>query len=462
MMSHRRLLPDTVVGRTALVLVAALLVSLAGALAVFAIQRSEALMAVGVRNGADRVAALARLLEEAPADTRLGLLRSMDNPGFRAGWGNAPLVQVDEADGVAGTMGRQLHVDLGDHEVRVSSQPQGPGASGLGRGAGGPGMHMGMGPHSSTGFGPALRISVRLADATWLNVFAPQEWPEPLWQARFLVPVVLSLAIVAAAALLAVRRAVRPFAVFANAAERLGVDVGSPPLAVTGPREVRRATHAFNVMQARIRRFVEDRTLMLAAISHDLRTPITRLKLRAEFVEDDAERTRMLADLDEMERMIAATLVFARDDAAREERRQTDLAALIQGLVEDMAASGAEASYDGPERLVALVRPMALKRALANLVHNAVTYGGHARVRLAGGDGEIVAVIDDDGPGIPDRDRERVFSPFVRLETSRSRDTGGTGLGLSVARAAIRAHGGDIVLENRAEGGLRVTVTLPV
>lgn len=271
----------------------------------------------------------------------------------------------------------------------------------------------------------------------------------------------LWLLMVAAAALLAVRRAARPFGTFAAAAERLGVDVAAPPLAEDGPREVRRAAHAFNVMQARIRRFVEDRTQLLAAISHDLRTPITRLKLRAEFVEDDAERTRMLADLDEMERMIAATLAFARDDAAREERRQVDVAALVQGLVDDFAATGAAASYVGPDSLVMAARPMALKRAVANLLDNAVKYGGAARASLGREPGEVVLAIDDDGPGIPEADRERVFSPFVRIEASRCRDTGGTGLGLSVARAAIRAHGGDIALANRPDGGLRVTVALP-
>ncbi|MBI5165852.1 MAG: two-component sensor histidine kinase, partial [Magnetospirillum sp.] len=218
---------------------------------------------------------------------------------------------------------------------------------------------------------------------------------------------------------------------------------------------------AFNRMQARIRRFVDDRTQMLAAISHDLRTPITRLKLRAEFVEDDEQRTRMLADLDEMERMIAATLAFARDDAAREERRPVDLAALAHGLIEDAAAAGAAATSGGLDSLVMDSRPMACKRALANLIDNAVKYGGHVALTVEADAGEARFLIDDGGPGIPEADRERVFAPFVRLESSRNRDTGGSGLGLSVARAAIRAQGGDIRFGDRPGGGLRVTVTLP-
>ncbi|OAN48999.1 two-component sensor histidine kinase [Magnetospirillum moscoviense] len=269
-------------------------------------------------------------------------------------------------------------------------------------------------------------------------------------------PVVAALLAVTLAALWAVRRATRPFATFAAAAERLGLEITAPPVPETGPREVRKAAHAFNVMQGRIRRFVDDRTQMLAAISHDLRTPITRLKLRAEFIDDEDERSRLLADLDEMERMIAATLSFAKDDALREDRRPVDVAALVQGLAEDLGGS-----YDGPDRLVIEARPTALKRAVANLIENAVKYGGTARCRLEAQIGQTVLTVADDGPGIPEAEFERVFAPFVRLEASRNRDTGGTGLGLAVARAAIRAHGGDVILSNRPEGGLTVTAQIP-
>ena len=462
----RRLVPDSVVGRTALVLVGALLLSLAASLAVFAIQRSEALTLIGTRDAAERIAAVARLLEDSPPEGRRAILHSVETPGFRFGWGTTPLVTNDSADpeGGAVSLAEHLRKHLDGHQVLVTGKPHlGPGPNHGFNGQPPPHGPPGEPPHGPTnfGFGPALRISVQLFDGSWLNVVAPLDPPEPLWRPRFLVPVVFSLLVVALAALAAVRRAVSPFATFAAAAERLGVDVSSPALAEGGPREVRRAAQAFNIMQGRVRRLVEDRTQMLAAISHDLRTPITRLKLRAEFVEDDAEREKMLVDLDEMERMIASTLAFARDDAAREVRRPTDVAALVQGLVEDLAATGIAARYDGPESLVMRARPMGLKRAVANLLDNAGKYGKGARVRLEARPGDVLVVIDDDGPGIAEADREAVFAPFVRLETSRSRDTGGTGLGLSIARAGIRAHGGDIHLANRPEGGLRVTVELP-
>jgi len=481
--------PDTVLGRTALVLVLALLLSVATAVLLFESQRREALEAIGGRNAAERVGGLVAIAEQTEPDRRHGTLRRLDTPRFRVGWGTRPVVENDESFGLAAFVRDTLQAGLGGREIRVSARPGpvGDPATGMfgrgGRGRDGdrpppepdpslpPGAEPSLssepfGPPPSFGrphhmIGPALRISVRLDDGSWLNVLAPLDPGTSLWRPRFVAPLLLGLVLVTLAALIAVRKATLPFAVFAAAAERLGVDVGAPPLAVNGPREVRRAAHAFNVMQDRIVRFVQDRTQMLAAISHDLKTPITRLRLRAEFIEDDEQRAKMLADLAEMEQMIAATLAFARDDAASEPRQRLDLAAMVQGMLEDMEDMGIACSFDGPDSLVIAARPVALKRAIANLLDNAVKYGGRAGVGLTADGEEIRLTIEDDGPGIPADSSERVFAPFVRLETSRSRDTGGTGLGLAVARAAIRAHGGDIALANRPEGGLRVTVSLP-
>ena len=215
-------------------------------------------------------------------------------------------------------------------------------------------------------------------------------------------------------------------------------------------------------MQTRLHRFVEDRTQMLAAISHDLRTPLTRLRLRAEFVEDPEQQRKMLADLEEMEAMIASTLAFARDDARKEPRVPIDLAALLQSLVDDLGDAGNTVEYSGPEHKTIACRPVALRRAIGNLIDNALKYGGCARVALLDGreDGHVAIRIDDDGPGIPEGEQEKVFAPFYRLERSRSRDTGGTGLGLSVARTIARAHGGDVTLRNRPDGGLSALLLL--
>jgi signal transduction histidine kinase len=253
----------------------------------------------------------------------------------------------------------------------------------------------------------------------------------------------------------------RPLETFAQAADRLGRDVNAPPLPPGGPREVRSAAAAFNEMQDRIRRFVEDRTRMLAAISHDLRSPLTRLRLRAEMLPDSDARTRMLTDLADMEDMVASTLDFARGEGSDETVQSIDLAATLEAICDNATDLGLAAEYQWGGRLVCACRPLAVKRALNNLVENAARYGGHATVRAERQGRDIRVTVEDQGPGIPPDCLEKVFTPFFRMEPSRNRRTGGMGLGLTVARTIIRAHGGDIMLENKTGGGLRVTATLP-
>ena len=218
---------------------------------------------------------------------------------------------------------------------------------------------------------------------------------------------------------------------------------------------------AFNLMRGRLDRYIRDRTAMLAAVSHDLRTPITSLRLHAEFVEDAGTRSRILAALDEMQRMTEDALAFIREDMRQEETRTVDLHALADSVAADLRDLGHDVEVGEAGRVLAAGRPGALRRALRNLLENAATYGSRARVRVAKDDGGVRVVVEDEGPGIPEDGLERVFEPFVRIEASRSRDTGGSGLGLAIVRGIVRGHGGDVRLENRAEGGLRATVTLP-
>ena len=263
------------------------------------------------------------------------------------------------------------------------------------------------------------------------------------------------------------RRLTAPVRTLAAAAEALGRDVNAPPLPEDGPSEVATAAAAFNTMAARIRRFVQDRTELLTAIGHDLRTPITRLKLRAEFVEDDEQRGKMLADLEELEAMVSATLAFGRDARTTEPVASLDLAELLRTVLDETGDARPDAAtrlaYEGPPHLTVRARPLALKRAFANLVSNAVTYGGSARITLNPPAGGVVVIeVEDDGPGIPPGELERVFEPFHRGEPSRNRETGGVGLGLPIARNILRAHGGDVTLANRPMSGVKATVTLPV
>lgn len=315
--------------------------------------------------------------------------------------------------------------------------------------------------------GPHVKIGLRMPDGQWLlledRLLPPRPWHSPTFLIAF---VVMSLA-AAVLTIWAVRRLTAPVRTLAAAAEALGRDVNAPPLPEDGPTEVATAAAAFNTMAGRIRRFVHDRTLMLTAIGHDLRTPITRLKLRCELMEDEELSRKMLADLDEMEAMVAATLAFGRDAADKEPVSPLDLPALLRTVLDEAGDARPEAadelSYDGPEHLTLKARPLALKRALANLVNNAVAYGGSARVSLGEPhDGLVQVRIEDSGPGVPPSELDRVFEPFHRVEASRNRETGGVGLGLPIARNILRAHGGDVTLGNRPGGGAVVTVTLPV
>jgi signal transduction histidine kinase len=312
-----------------------------------------------------------------------------------------------------------------------------------------------------------ILYAFHMPDGGWLHVAAEPEPIRPWHSPTFLAAFLLMTLTAAALTLWSVRRLTDPVRVLAEAAEALGRDVNAAPLPENGPTETAVAAVAFNTMAARIRRFVSDRTEMLTAIGHDLRTPITRLKLRAEFVDDEELRTKMLADLDELETMVSATLAFGRDSRIGEPVSSVDLVELLRTILDETGDAKPEVAehltYDGPSHQTVHARPVALKRALANLISNAVSYGGDARVSLVPpADGTVTVTIEDHGPGIPASEISRVFEPFHRLEQSRNRETGGVGLGLPIARNMLRAHGGDVVLSNRPGGGLKALVTLPV
>lgn len=311
-------------------------------------------------------------------------------------------------------------------------------------------------------------FAFHMPEGGWLDIGAEVEPIRPWHSPTFLAAFLLMTLTAAGLTLWAVRRLTEPVRVLAAHAEALGRDVNAPPLPENGPTETAVAAVAFNTMAGRIRRFVSDRTEMLTAVGHDLRTPITRLKLRAEFIDDDELRTKILGDLDELETMVSATLAFGRDARVNEPVSSVDLAELLRTILDETSdanpdAGEANLTYQGPPHQTVRARPVALKRALANLVSNAMSYGGSARVTMVPPtDGSVTVTIDDDGPGIPVQEIDRVFEPFRRLEQSRNRETGGVGLGLPIARNMLRAHGGDVVLRNRPEGGLRAIVSLPV
>ena len=261
---------------------------------------------------------------------------------------------------------------------------------------------------------------------------------------------------------LIVRMTVRPLTDLAAAARALGDDLQRPPLPENGPLEVRAAAQAFNAMQRQIRGAIEERERFLAAVSHDLKTPVTRLRLRSEMLEDEGLRERFVRDLDEVQGMLGSALDFLHGKAVDERCQPLDLSALLESMVDDYAEIGEEIELRVAESLKISGRPQALRRAIGNLVDNGLKYGGRVSVEVTQQDGRLLIAVDDDGPGLPDGELERVFEPFYRLESSRSRETGGVGLGLAIVRQIARRHAGDVLLSNLPGGGLRAQLWLPV
>lgn len=304
-------------------------------------------------------------------------------------------------------------------------------------------------------------ISLPLTDGSWLNVTLVR-----VDAARTAIPSALLSVLLAAFGVVIVsvlmsRWLTRPLEQLAEGARGLFLTSRNERLPETGTREIRTLAAAINELQQRIRRMVDDRTQMLAAISHDLRTPLTRLRLRVGRLADVDLRSSIEADLDEMEQMLDATLAFLRDDMRSEKIEMVDLATILQTLADDATDAGHRISIAVPRQLVVPGRHLALKRALGNLVQNAVKYGGSADVSATNDGAAIRISVVDDGPGIPADRLEDVFEPFFRLDPSRGRATGGYGLGLTVARSIIRAHGGDLILANRMPRGLEARVSLP-
>ncbi|SDC62360.1 Signal transduction histidine kinase [Variovorax sp. CF079] len=302
--------------------------------------------------------------------------------------------------------------------------------------------------------------AMRVGDGNWATV---QPVPEPFpnaWQRRVLLWFLIAAAVVAPAGWMFSRRLVRPIAGFAHAAERLGRDPAAPVLALEGPAELGRAAQAFNLMQSRLRSFVDDRTAMIGAISHDLRTPLTRMRFRIEDVPDDM-RTGMLQDMEEMERMISSVLAFIRDASEPGSRERLDLSSLLKDVVDDAAFVGKDVRLERSEQAAVEVDAIGVRRLLDNLIENAVKYGEQARVRLFIDEDNAVAEVSDSGPGLPDDELQRVFQPFYRAPAARASGKQGSGLGLAVCRSIARAHGGEVQLK-RGPRGLVAQLRLPL
>jgi signal transduction histidine kinase len=308
----------------------------------------------------------------------------------------------------------------------------------------------------------SLVAQVGLDDGSTAVFYAriPQE---PLSRMESLLPrLALTLAIFLALAAVVVRMITRPLGTLARAAEQLGANVEGAPLAESGPEEARRVIVAFNRMQAQVAQYVAERTRLLGAISHDLKTPLARMRLRTELLPEAAVRGKFVRDLDEMESMVGSTLEFLGSLGESPKRVPVDVGALLESLCEDFRETGAAVTFSGGTRAPFSAHPQALRRCVANLIDNALRYGGKAEVGVLDDAAALRVSVRDHGPGVPEAELERVFAPYFRLDASRNRASGGTGLGLSIARNIARWHGGDIRLRNAGDSpGLVAELTLP-
>lgn len=312
--------------------------------------------------------------------------------------------------------------------------------------------------------GPSMMVgdftaAVRDPDGGWLSV-QPVRSGMAAWRARLVLWLLAALVTVLPFAWTLARWVSRPIAMFAEAAERIGRDPRATPLPVEGPAEISHAADALNEMQCRLNRYVDDRTLMIGAIAHDLRTPLMRLSLRIDRVPEEL-RTAMERDIEDMEAMISAGTAYVREAAEVRPRRRLDLRSLAESVADDYADRGEPVTVVDGDHIVMEADAVSLRSVFDNLVGNALRYAGHAEICLEETHDAIAIVVRDRGPGVDAADLDRLFEPFFRAERSRNRDTGGIGLGLASVRGVARAHGGDAVATNRDGGGLIVRVMLP-
>jgi signal transduction histidine kinase len=405
---------------------------------------------VRAEHTADRVGQLVSALEAVPPEVRPRLAAKLGR-GMSAQFAGpaAPLQESDAelTDALVDELGQDRNVTaVAGTRADCATQPGSDAAS--------------MNPTTAS----CQVVSLRLRDGTPLRLVLRAQrdfsWSRP-HSSRWLLYAIMFPLCLGLLAYVVARMTTRPLGRLARAATALGADINQPPLPESGPYEVRHAAMAFNAMQARIRRYIEERTALLAAITHDLQTPLTRLRLRLEKVGDENLRDKLVADLAAMQRMIREGLDLAMSLDSGGTMERVDLDSLLASVCADAADSGQDVTLSGETHVSIRAFPVALQRCLANLIDNAVKYGGYARVSAGREGNKAVIGVTDGGPGIPEAQLEKVFDPFYRLETSRSRETGGTGLGLTIARNIARQHGGTLTLRNTPSGGLECMLSLP-
>ncbi|MCW8944960.1 MAG: ATP-binding protein [Sedimenticola sp.] len=464
-----RLLPRSLFGRLVLILIGGLLLAQFLSTGLLLKDRGEIIRENTGQQLVQRIASIVYLMEETPADERQRIIRAFSTATFRVSLADNPFRQDPDANTIPSHhLERLLRQALSENtELQVVILPFRPGFE-----TEPPPWRRRHEGDSERKLRPAerpfrpnplsgLQASIRLSDNSWLNVQRPlpegiESWPKKLL--GYLGILLLSIILIS---LLAVRWVTKPLGTLAEAAHNLGKDISHSPLDEKGPREVKQAAQAFNTMQTRLRRYIEDRSSVLAAVSHDLKTPITRLRLRLALLQNSDLQARFDKDLNEMEQMVTATLDYLRGTESKEKQVNININALLESLQDDAQELGWTMTLATGKAAPYLGRPLALKRCLMNLIENAVRYGQAANVRVEDTEKQLTLVISDRGEGVPEDELENLFNPFYRREESRARETGGTGLGLGIARNIARAHGGDVILRRAKTRGLEAVITLP-
>ena len=412
-------------------------------------EREKTLMQYRVSHNIERTEQMARALDVLPTASREHFLATAPPMGLQVASvpseSNTTSPESDYAKAVSEKLGQSFHVSsLPTDPSRCPQQSKDATVQRL----------------------PCETLGITLHDGTGLRLTVTPPRATPPLHTDFVQYLFMFLVSIAFLSYVISRMAMRPLQQMAEAATALGQDINSPALPETGTSEILQATRAFNAMQGRIRHHISQRTHMLAAITHDLQTPLTRLRLRLEKVSDPELRDKLIGDLSAMQMMIREGLDLARSMDSSEALRPLDIDSLIDSVCSDAIEAGQQVSFDGLPGITVLARPQALRRCLTNLIDNAVKYGHYAKISLKLGKDELNDVlkvlIHDGGAGIPTEVQKKVFEPFFRMETSRSRESGGTGLGLTIAQNIAQQHGGELQLANLPEGGLEVTLTLPI
>jgi signal transduction histidine kinase len=442
----KRLLPSSLIGQMAVLIGVALLIAQLANFALILNERQKLSLAQNQGPAISRFVSVASDLSQAPSEFRFALIQDASRRGaqFRLSRSSSVPATAARAERAEERLRQGLEgASVAASEIRASQ------AAIRRTGRSGRAADLQL-----------LLLSARLGDS-WLNARFVTPRPDPWLSYRLIGATLLLYLIVLGATLFIATRLARPLRDLTEAAERFGGREPPPAVEPRGPDDLRQAIEAFNAMNGRLVALLDEKDRMLGAIGHDLRTPLASLRIRAESVEDETERGRMIATIGEMSAMLEDILVLARSGRAREEARATDVAALADAIAEEYAEFGKPAAFLDSGRQVAKVQPNLLRRAIRNLVDNAIKYGGSAEIAVRRDGERLVVEVSDHGPGLAQDEVARVLEPFYRVEGSRNRDTGGAGLGLAIARAVAESHGGTLALRNREGGGLVASILLP-